>query len=557
MGRLNPERRISKIIVALSSAAVILVCLFGHLGAIGLVGPDEPRYAWIARSMAATGDWLTPRLYGTPWFEKPILYYWAAAIGFRLHLSPEWAARLPSALGALATALALAWLAHRFYGRDTDGKPNVVVLAPLLFSTNVAAVGFARAATPDMLFSASLTLAMASAAAVLVREGAFPECRSVTSNTKKGDLAPLFFFGVAMGLAALAKGPAAIILAGGALGLWALATKQWRVALRFLHPVSVTTFSIVALPWYILCAFRNREFIRVFILEHNFERYLTPVFQHRQPFWFFGPITCLALIPWTALLIPVAREGMRAWREKSWAGSPGLFPACWAIFPLLFFSCSQSKLPGYILPGIPPLILLCAAGAANLPKMSRTMSIVVGTGIGAVWVALSIIGLRFTKTVPQSLLEQMGLPRISWIFVCGAIILAILMSVLGACRKPELLTVACIISVALIVAFANFRILPILDRLYSARPYAEAVRYDRRPDRIFTWKLKRNWEYGLAFYFERELPQWSPADTEPALVLTTHEGVREIQKLGRVEGTLDESWGAVLYVPVLPAPRTD
>src|SRR6202041_820802 len=75
-----------------SSAVAVFGCLFGHLGAMGLAGPGEPRYAWIARAMAETGDWVTPRLYGQPWFEKPALYYWAAAIGFRLNLPAEWAA---------------------------------------------------------------------------------------------------------------------------------------------------------------------------------------------------------------------------------------------------------------------------------------------------------------------------------------------------------------------------------------------------------------------------------------------------------------------------------
>ena len=86
-------------------AAGILLCLFAQLGAIGLTGPDEPRYAWIARAMARTGDWVTPRLYGQPWFEKPILYYWTAAIGFKLHLSAEWAARKRLAPGVTTPAI--------------------------------------------------------------------------------------------------------------------------------------------------------------------------------------------------------------------------------------------------------------------------------------------------------------------------------------------------------------------------------------------------------------------------------------------------------------------
>src|SRR5450432_4418266 len=93
--------------------ATLYVCYFSHLGAIGLVGPDEPRYAWIARSMAETGDWVTPRLYGKPWFEKPVLYYWGAAASFKLFGVSEAAARLPSAICALLATLAMAWLAWK------------------------------------------------------------------------------------------------------------------------------------------------------------------------------------------------------------------------------------------------------------------------------------------------------------------------------------------------------------------------------------------------------------------------------------------------------------
>ncbi len=362
-----------------SSAVAMFVCLFGHLGAMGLVGPDEPRYAWIARAMAETGDWVTPRLYGQPWFEKPALYYWAAAIGFRLHFPAEWAARLPSAFAALAAAITIGWLARKFYGATPPSAWNPALLAPLIFSTSVAAISFARAATPDMLFSACIALAMASAASILDANGALcalaqktpgsppdassapqsarPPCRACSPRRNALSCAS---FGVFLGLAVLAKGPAAIILAGGAIGLWALITKNWRAAFRAAHPFAIAAFCVVALPWYILCAVHNPDFLRVFIFQHNFERYLTPLFQHPQPFWFFISITLLAILPWTALLWPATREALQLWREKSLHDSPGFFFACWAIFPVLFFSFSQSKLPSYILPAVPPLALLIA-----------------------------------------------------------------------------------------------------------------------------------------------------------------------------------------------------
>src|ERR1700723_3966228 len=122
------ERRASRWPLGISAAAIV-TSLFGNLGALGLVGPDEPRYAWIARALAETGHWDTPRLYGQPWFEKPVLYYWAAALGFRLNLPAEWAARLPSAIAALAATLTISWLGWKHYGDEERFRKSPAFLA--------------------------------------------------------------------------------------------------------------------------------------------------------------------------------------------------------------------------------------------------------------------------------------------------------------------------------------------------------------------------------------------------------------------------------------------
>jgi len=141
--------------------ATLAISYFSNLGVLGFVGPDEPRYAWIAREMAETGDWVTPRLYGRPWFEKPPLYYWSAALAFRLFGVSEAAARLPSAFAALLGTLALAWLAWRLYG--AAAARWLLLILP----SSVGIVGFSHAASTDMLFSATLVLALVAAATVL------------------------------------------------------------------------------------------------------------------------------------------------------------------------------------------------------------------------------------------------------------------------------------------------------------------------------------------------------------------------------------------------------
>ncbi len=177
--------------------ATLYVCYFSHLGAIGFVGPDEPRYAWIARDMAETGDWVTPRLYGKPWFEKPPLFYWGAAVCFKAFGVSEAAARLPSAISALLATLALAWLAWRLYGAETARW------LLLLLPTTVGMIGFSHAAATDMPFSGMLTIAMVCAAVVLgLTRG------QNTPIIPRTPLVALILFGFFLGLAVLAKGPA-------------------------------------------------------------------------------------------------------------------------------------------------------------------------------------------------------------------------------------------------------------------------------------------------------------------------------------------------------------
>ena len=354
----EPATTPRRIAWALLIVLTLYVCYFSHLGAIGFVGPDEPRYAWIARDMAESGDWITPRLYGKPWFEKPPLLYWGGALFFKLFGAghPEVAARFPSALSALFATLALAWLAWRTCG----GQSARWLL--LLLPGSVGMIGFSHAAATDMPFAGTLTMAMVSAAVVL---GLVPKDEN-TPILPRRPWKSLLLFGFFLGLAVLAKGPAALILAGATVFFWVLGTERWRDGFRLFHPASVAAFCLTALPWYVACARRNPDFFRIFIIEHNFKRFLTPEFQHLQPFWYYLPVLLLGLFPWFLFLIPVVRT-LGTSRETP-AGPLSLFFAIWALFTLLFFTVSQSKLPGYILPAIPAIGFL----AATRPSLLRS-----------------------------------------------------------------------------------------------------------------------------------------------------------------------------------------
>src|SRR6202042_966170 len=196
---------LSRLLWLIAIVATLYFCYFRQLGVVGLMGPDEPRYAWIARDMMESGDWITPRLYGSPWFEKPPLYYWGAALSFKVFGVSETSARLPSAIAALLATLALAWLAWRVYGSATARW--LLVLLP----SSAAMIGFSHSAATDMPFSAMLTCAMVPAAVLLglvpVHREHQEADRDFAADLSKG--APTVvaaLFGLFLGYAVLAKG---------------------------------------------------------------------------------------------------------------------------------------------------------------------------------------------------------------------------------------------------------------------------------------------------------------------------------------------------------------
>jgi 4-amino-4-deoxy-L-arabinose transferase-like glycosyltransferase len=476
--------------------ALLYVCLFSGLGALGLVGPDEPRYAAIARAMAATNDWITPRLWGSPWFEKPVLYYWTAGVAMRIFGVGEFAARLPSALAALLAVVAVAWTALRSYGL------GAAWYSLLMLPTCVALVGFSRAASTDMLFAGLLTATMAVALEMLLKPRPGPALRIA--------------FGFFLGAAVLAKGPAAVILAGGATLAWAAITRQWRAPFRFLHPLVIAVFCSTALPWYVLCALRNPDFLRVFIWQHNFERYLTPIFEHRQPFYYYGYIVLLAVIPWVLLLLPASAALFKRIQAKGAPESIDIFFASWAVFPVVFFSVSQSKLPGYILPAIPPLFVLLARWtAAGIASNSRAVRLTLGW-TGALLVVLGAVASGATLTAHRN----SSLPP-QYLLVALAVLLGgIVVTILAFRSRPATAVLCLALVVAGGVAIADFTVLPSLDTQISSRALATILAQKGvSADNVSIHELPRAWKYGLDYYFNRDLPEWAPDQGETQFIV--------------------------------------
>jgi 4-amino-4-deoxy-L-arabinose transferase-like glycosyltransferase len=488
--------------------ATLYVCYFTHLSSVGLVGPDEPRYAWIARDMAESGDFVTPRLYGKPWFEKPPLYYWSAAVSFKLFGVNEFSARFPTAIFALLATFSIAWLAWRLYGAEIARW--LLVLLP----TTVGMIGFSHAAATDMPFAATLALAMCPAAILL---GLVPTVQPEPTDSSPYLSAALFGFFI--GLAVVAKGPAAVILCGGAVLLWALFTKRWRDTRRLLHLAAIAAFCVTALPWYILCAVRNPDFLRIFILEHNFKRFLTPEFQHIQPFWFYGQILPLAFLPWTAVLLWAVAAGLLRMRAAK-LGPPALFLLCWAGFCVAFFTVSRSKLPGYVLPAIPPIALLVARAGALLTQQKLQRRSLALTTLAFAVLSASL----FTKLWghPELYLKHSSAfaPLVDLaLFLLTFSNLFLSAGLFFARRNAAMFTAVIPVLAALYIfdVFAPFTPLSIQSPRYIAEQLASE---QLPPEKLRAFKLKRATLYGLSFYLHHEIQDWDGDPTSEVYVLT-------------------------------------
>jgi 4-amino-4-deoxy-L-arabinose transferase-like glycosyltransferase len=456
--------------------------LFAYgLDQFGLIGADEPRYAQVAREMLERHDWITPTLGGRPWLEKPVLYYWQAMLAYRMFGVRDWAARWPSAIDASLMVLGVYLFLWRL-------RPGFHLDGALMTASAAGVIGFARAAAMDMPLAAMSTLA-------LLAWYAWWE----TSQR-----AYLVGFYVLLALAVLAKGPVAPVLAGTVVGLFALAAKDSRIIIRTLWIPGMLLFFLVALPWYVVVQVRNPEFFRLFILEHNLARFGTDLYHHRQPFWFFLPVTALGLLPWLVFVITAAVETMRGWwAERTALFEPGdalsFFLVLWLVVPVVFFSLSQSKLPGYTLPALP-------AGPMLVAEYLRRHS---DDGCRPHWVLIVSHALLASAPVVPALLIQYwivrrGLPWGSGTLLACAIALVLAVGIVITLRGKlgvRMLRFVTLIPVVVAVAAVMKIGAPTIDATLSARPLAEQMaQTETKSLPIAVFGVKRETEYGLAFY---------------------------------------------------------
>ncbi len=501
--------------------AVVCGFLFFYgLGAFGLVGADEPRYAQVAREMLERNDWVTPTLGHQPWLEKPALLYWEEMIAFRIFGVSDWAARVPSAVSALLMIAAIYLFLKRFRpGSELDGA--------LMTASCAAVIGFARAAATDMPLAANFSMA-------LLAWYAWYE-----SQERRWLLAAFAF----LGLATLAKGPVAVAFFALIVLVFAAVQRDWRLIARTCWLSGIATYCGVTLPWFVAVQLRNPEFFRIFILEHNLARFGTNLYRHQQPFWYVLVVALIGLLPWTIFTIAALAETARGWKAEGRRIFEGedrfdVFLLLWLVTPIVFFSFSQSKLPGYILPALPaaPILVASFVRRRTGSGLAVSRSAVVLHAIFAGVLAIPCFLISYIVLVHR-LPWGMGTLATGVLSLALAVMIVMTLSGRFGLRMLHFSTlIPVVLSVAALIRLGGTA----LDEENSARPVAAVLALAEsgaaNPLPIAVFQAPRQTEYGLAFYRNQVVESYDRGEIpEGPHLLVTREGAQN--ELAKVVGS--------------------
>jgi 4-amino-4-deoxy-L-arabinose transferase-like glycosyltransferase len=439
------------------------------LGSLPLVGPDEPRYAEVAREMLARHDWITPTLGGLPWFEKPPLLYWLMAAAYRVFGVNEYAARLGPAICGLLTAAFVYWIGKTIeIGGGTADSSQVDAsineeqrrdglgrYSALVWLTSLGAIVFSRGASFDIVVTTTITGALACFFVWHVRVR--------TDNSSFGRSRRLLIgFYLFIGASLLAKGLIGIVIPFGVLGVYYLLRRDSpnRTFIKSLVwgvPLAIAE----AAAWFGPMLWRHGwKFIDQFIVQHHFARFVTNKYHHPAPFYFYLIVLVALALPWTIFL----GAGFLASRRWHWRGTISIdrlrvFTFCWIAVPVVFFSISESKLTAYILPVLPAVALLVGERITCYLNVQRGDLVMRSTGV--LLVGLGVFGGWYVA-------HRFGLSL--WLSVSG--MSPLVLTGVAAVVRPQLRrSLVILISLSLLVtsAIGLYKVAPVVARPESVR----------------------------------------------------------------------------------------
>jgi len=413
-----------KLGLAFALLVIYTIIWFGTLNYRHLIPSDEGRYAEIAREMLTSGDWITPRYNNYLYFEKPPLHIWATAIVFQGFGIGEWQARLWSGLLGYLTILLVGFTAWRLY------SPRAGMLAAVALGSAPMWVVGGHFNSLDTGLSACLAAALCS---FLLAQA---------SHTAKMRTHWMLGCWAAMALATLSKGLIGIALPGMVFVVYSIASWNWRIWKELCLLKGLLLFLIITSPWFILVSLRNPEFAQFFFINEHFQRFTQVEHSRPGPIYFFLPFLLLGFLPW---LPQVGSAMLQAWRQRRGQFSSLGLISCWVLVILGFFSLSQSKLPGYIMPTFPALALL--AGYAIDRSLSERSGLSIGWKVQAIFFfLLGLIGFAFLPLIgfeakPDELLAYATYTH----WVISALLVLIVLSLMTALltRRYPLASIYC------------------------------------------------------------------------------------------------------------------
>lgn len=460
--------------------AAFAIAWFCNLGYRHLAKSDEGRYAEIPREMVASGDWLTPRLNGFKYFEKPALQYWATAAAFSAFGTTEWAARLWPGLTGFFGVLLVFWFGNRLFG------PPVGLYGAAVAASSAIYVSIGHMLTLDM----GLTLFMsASVFAIALAQ------RDQSGEAERRRWMLLAW--AAAALAVLSKGLIGIVLPAGAVVLYVLVERDWKVLARLHVTSGALLFVAIAAPWFVAVSIVNPEFFRFFFIHEHFERFLTQVHRRDEPAWYFIPVLLAGILPWILSLVPALWRGWR--RTPDAAFQPRHFLLLWCALVFVIFSASGSKLASYILPIFPALALLIGSTLASSgPRFALAQATVAGLLALALATLASQLSRFATGRLPAELLAGYA----PWLLAAAlALLTAAGVSAWLALRaRPRAAVLALAFGglVSVQVATSGYEE---LSPAYSAYHIVQKIRDQLKPDVPFY--VVHTFDHTLLFYLGR------------------------------------------------------
>lgn len=377
-----------------SASVAVLACWIGlaliwfvPLGWRALFSPDEGRYASIGLAMLQSGDWVTPRLNGLLYFEKPILQYWLTAASLGVFGINEFAARFWPAMSGFLTIAVVGWTGHRLWGRAAGSYAALLAAGTTWISAN------SHFLTLDMGLSFFQALSLC-AFLVAQRDG-------VSAREQRN---AMWVCWAAMAGATLSKGLVGIVIPGATLVFYSLLQRQWAFWKRMHWGSGLLIYFALTAPWFVAVSLKNPGFFDFFFVREHFRRFLTDEARRTGAAWYFVPVLLLGAMPWTTMLPAWLWRAGR--RPAGTVCQPVRVLLVWSVFIFVFFSVSRSKLPSYILPMFPALALLGAYWLKDAdPRRLRWHLL----APGAFWLTALVVWPRpdwfVSRTQPLSAVE--------------------------------------------------------------------------------------------------------------------------------------------------------